>query len=253
MALFSPVMQFHSEPRNGQFFMTEREDWNNDRSPWNLARIWKDESIIDIYRKFANLRMNLLPYIWKESEYCVETSRPLMAHLIYDYSDKECCNIEDQYMFGRDLLVAPIIEEGEFSRRIFLPEGIWQDLWNGEKYKGNTWIDYTCTLEKIPVFIKDGSILPLAANEKFIVGDITEAGAMKNNIEEFDNIILLGYGNINKENFIKEMNIQKAKAKMCWYGRMTEELKADKEDNNKKANIFGVEITIEKGDSYGEI
>lgn len=255
MALFSPIMQFHSEPRNGQFFMTEREEWNNDRTPWNLARIWNDDSIIDIYRKFANLRMNLLPYIWRESEYCVKTSRPLMAHLIYDYTDKECCNIEDQYMFGRDILVAPLINEGEYRRKIYIPDGVWYDLWTGKEYSGNSWIDYTCSIEEIPVFIKAGTILPFVTNENLIIGDKTKSGAMKNTIDEFENLLLLGYGNIHRDAFLKEMKVQreKIKANGYWYGNMSNESNLDNEENKEKAKIFGLEVKVEKGGFYGEI
>ncbi|MCF0147966.1 MAG: hypothetical protein HUJ77_06155 [Clostridium sp.] len=255
MALFSPIMQFHSEPRNGQFFMTEREEWNNDRSPWNLAKVLKDDSIIDIYRKFANLRMNLLPYIWRESEYCVKTSRPLMAHLIYDYTNKECCNIEDEYMFGRDILVAPLINEGEYSRKVYIPEGVWYDLWTGKEYSGDSWINYSCSIEEIPVFIKAGTILPLAANENLIIGDKTISGAMKNNIDEFENLLLLAYGNIDKDDFLKELKAQKEqiKAKGYWYGNILNESNLDNEEGKEKAKIFGLDVKVENGGFYGEI
>lgn len=158
-AAFAPIMQFHSEPRYGQYYMTGRQHWNNDRSPWNMAAANRDERIIPIYRKFAKLRMRILPYLWREAQHCVETSRPLMAHLIYDFcTDRNVLNIEDEYMLGRDLLVAPIIEEGAAGRTVYLPNGKWFDFWNGEPIAGDAEYFIECDLEKIPVFTRNLSI-----------------------------------------------------------------------------------------------
>ena len=199
---FAPVMQFHSEPRGGQYYMVQRKHWNNDRSPWNLATANQDETILPIYRLFANLRMNLLPYIYQEAQHCSETNRPLMAHLIFDYPEDEAVrNIEDEYMFGRDLLVAPVITEGATRRTIYLPEGTWFELWTGEKQCGMQTISVSCPIDRIPVFVRDGAAIPVNINHFLCMGTQSEDGAVSNNLEEYENLCFLLYGSDGKRRF----------------------------------------------------
>jgi alpha-glucosidase (family GH31 glycosyl hydrolase) len=166
-AAFAPVMQFHSEPRYGQYYMTERNHWNNDRSPWNMAEANRDETIIPIYRMFAKLRMSLLDYLWQEAQHCAETTRPLMAHLIYDfYADRRVLDIEDEYMLGRELLVAPIVTENATGRDIYLPDGDWHDFWTGMPIKGGDhYIE--CGLDSMPVYSKTKSLTLQILSKRF--------------------------------------------------------------------------------------
>ena len=160
MAVFSPVMQFHSEPRSGQYGDSRRRDWINDRSPWNLARINQAPEIIEVYRKLAKLRMKLMPYILKEAAWCAESGRPMLCHLMYDYPEnEEVIDLEDEYFFGRDLLVAPVIEEGAYERRFYLPAGQWTDFWTGERIGGDCWHKASCLPGQIIVFSRDGKLL----------------------------------------------------------------------------------------------
>lgn len=192
---FAPVMQFHSEPRGGQYYMVERNHWNNDRSPWNMSVANDDNSIIPVYRLFANLRMNLLPYIWQEAQYSSETTRPMMAHLIYDNAEDELVrNIEDEYMFGRDLLVAPVITEGAAGRNIYLPKGEWYDLWTGERYSGNQTVYIHCPIDRIPVFAHAGAAIPVNMNKNFCMGIQSKEGAVSNHLEKYENLSFLMFG-----------------------------------------------------------
>jgi alpha-glucosidase (family GH31 glycosyl hydrolase) len=196
-AAFAPVMQFHSEPRYGQYYMTQRNHWNNDRSPWNMAKANKDDRIIEVYRQFANLRMNLLPYLWREAEFCVETSRPMMAHLIYDYpSQQETLELEDEYMLGRDILVAPIITEGAAGREVWLPPGSWYDFWDGKQYDGNTRRYFACDYNRIPVFVRDVSILPLNINFGLQMGSESMEAAISNRCNQYERLCFLVYDGI---------------------------------------------------------
>ena len=192
---FAPVMQFHSEPRGGQYYMVQRNHWNNDRSPWNMAAANQDDTIVPVYRLFANLRMNLLPYIWREAQHCSETSRPMMAHLIYDYSgDIAVRNIEDEYLFGRDLLVAPVITEGTPGREVYLPDGVWYDLWTGKKHGGKHRIYYPCPIDRIPVFVREGAAIPVNMNRSLCMGSQSRDGAVSNNLERYENLCFLLFG-----------------------------------------------------------
>lgn len=202
---FAPVMQFHSEPRGGQYYLVERNHWNNDRSPWNMAIANKDESIIPVYRLFANLRMNLLPYIWQEARHSSETNRPMMAHLIFDYPEDEMVhNVEDQYMFGRDMMIAPVIEEGASSRKIYLPDGVWYDLWSGTRYVGKQTLDYICPIDRLPVFIREGSMIPVNLNDRICMGTTEMEGAVSNRLERYENLCFLIFGSRGKQKFQDE-------------------------------------------------
>lgn len=196
-AAFAPIMQFHSEPRYGQYYMTEREHWNNDRSPWNMAEANRDGRIVPIYRLFANLRMNLMPYILQEARHSARTSRPMMAHLVYDFleSDGEAVlDIEDEYMFGRSLLVAPVVTEGASGRQVYLPRGRWLDFWTGEAFEGGAHIRCECGLDRIPVFVKYGSVLSVKLNAAMCMGTTQAEGAAGNSLEGYENFGLLVYG-----------------------------------------------------------
>ena len=153
MGCFSAVMQWHAEPRSGQFFATNEKTFNNDRSPWNLARYWEDDRLLDIACDFARLRQRLMPYILDEARLCVEDARPMMAHLCLDFpEDPEAWTVDDEYMLGRKMLVAPIVEEGASGREVYLPKGQWKDFFTGEILCGAQHIFRPCGLDRIPVF-----------------------------------------------------------------------------------------------------
>ena len=195
MGAFCPVMQWHSEPRDGQFYHTARERWNNDRSPWNLATLYQDEGIISIYRQFANLRMNLLPYIYQEAKYCAQSARPLMAHLIVDYAhDEKVWSVHDQYMFGRALLVAPITKEGALSREIYLPAGTWHDLFLGGTIEGGQTIEYACPVDRIPVFVRDGAAIAMNLGSSRMIGSQAQSAGVGNDVTRYEQLAFLCFG-----------------------------------------------------------
>lgn len=153
MAAYCPVMQWHAEPRSGQFYATHEDGFNNDRSPWNLAAYWQDERIERIAADFARRREALRPYLYAEARHCARTGRPMMAHLCYDFpEDGAVWEIDDEYMLGRSLLVAPVLTPGASGRRVYLPAGRWRALFGGGEYTGETQIDVPCTLAQAIVF-----------------------------------------------------------------------------------------------------
>ena len=187
MAVFCPIMQFHSD--------TQNSNW--DRTPWNIAERNEDKRALEIYRDYANLRMNILPYIYNEAIHVAEKGEPMMRPLVFDYiNDKRLYNIEDEYLFGRFLLVAPVTEEGQRQREIYLPEGEWIDFWNGIKYSGQKYIKYLCDLDKIPVLIKNNSVMPFNLNNNFEIG-----GYIGNKVDLYHNLCFMIVGEI-KEKYI---------------------------------------------------
>lgn len=153
MAAYCPVMQWHAEPRSGQFYATHEDGFNNDRSPWNLAAYWQDARIEQIAAEFARRREALRPYLYEEAQHCAKSGRPMMAHLCYDFpEDAAAWEIDDEYMLGRSLLVAPVLVPGAKGRSVYLPKGRWRALFDGGLYEGKTEIDVPCSLEQAIVF-----------------------------------------------------------------------------------------------------
>jgi alpha-glucosidase (family GH31 glycosyl hydrolase) len=182
-AAFSPVMQFHSEAGTRE---------NNDRSPWNMADRTGDKRVLDIYRKLAAIRMNCIPYIYNEARHISHNGEPLMRPLFIDNpGDGNVFDLEFEYMFGRSLLVAPITEEGIWQRDIYLPEGEWIDFWDGNVHEGRRSIRYTCNLERIPVFMKRGAVIPLNLNKDFEIG-----GHIGNNLNEYEKLCFVLTGEL---------------------------------------------------------
>ncbi|MFR9216831.1 MAG: TIM-barrel domain-containing protein [Ruthenibacterium sp.] len=145
-AAFSTLMQFHSEPIDAPI--------DNDRSPWNMAHRLHAPWLLDVYRYYARMRMQLLPYLAAEAQVCVRDARPLMAHLVIDWPQDPLAQIcHDQYMLGRSLLVAPILEEGALGRSVYLPQGRWRHLFSGREF-GPGRHSFFCGRADIPVFLK---------------------------------------------------------------------------------------------------
>ena len=153
LACFCPIMQWHAETPGGQY--GGERVIHNDRSPWNLAEQLKDPQALDISCAFARLRETLRPYLWQEAQYGVQQARPLMAHLCLDYTeDPLAWEVHDQYLLGRQLLVAPVVEPGAQSRSLYLPKGRWEDYFTGEVNTGSQTITVDAPLDRIPVFKK---------------------------------------------------------------------------------------------------
>ncbi len=115
-------------------------------------------AISGIVRKWLKLRYALIPYLMEQSEKTTYTGYPVLrAMLFHNYDDKMCWHIDDQYYFGDDFLVAPIMNS-ENRRDIYLPKGEWINLFSGEEYTGGVWLnDFECPLDEMPVWVKKGA------------------------------------------------------------------------------------------------
>ena len=83
-----------------------------------------------------------------------------MRPLFFDFPDDPTCYaVEDQFMFGPDILVAPVLEQGATSRLVYLPEGEWYDAWTGEAYAGGAALTAAAPLARIPVYVRDRALV----------------------------------------------------------------------------------------------
>lgn len=126
--------------------------------------VWSyGEEAYEIFKKYMFLRERLRPYITKLMTEAHEKGTPVMRPLFYDFPhDQDAWNIEDAYMFGPDILVAPILYEGHRSRKVYLPRGTdWKDPDSDKIYKGGQYLQCDAPIDKIPLFIRSGSDLPI--------------------------------------------------------------------------------------------
>ena len=157
-AVFVPFFRNHSA------MGTRRQE------PWQF-----DETTIDAVRKTVKLRYRFITYIYDLAHECEKTGAPIVRSLVYEYpADKHVRNISDEYMLGSFVLVAPVIAPGKEAREVYLPDGDWYDYYTGEKYSGGRYILADAPLDKVPVFIKAGAIIPVADGEIRSTEDITE-------------------------------------------------------------------------------
>jgi alpha-glucosidase (family GH31 glycosyl hydrolase) len=164
MAALCPIMQYHSEPN-------ARRIPCRDRTPWNIQDRTGDESVIPIFRFFTNLRMNLMPYILHSARQSSDSGLPLMTALPIEYPDDRLCRkFPFQYLFGRELLVAPVVEPDQESMLVYLPSGDWCDFWSGETVAGGRVLECPTPMNCIPVFVRSGAILPMNLDRSLELG-----------------------------------------------------------------------------------
>ena len=126
--------------------------------------VWSfGEEAYEIIRRYMYVREELKPYIMKQMKLASEDGTPVMRPLFYDFcGDKNVYDIGDEYMFGPDLLVAPVVELGARKRMVYLPEGCrWKDAGTDMVYDGGTRIEADAPLDTIPLFLKEDARLSL--------------------------------------------------------------------------------------------
>ncbi|PHV69642.1 glycoside hydrolase [Sporanaerobium hydrogeniformans] len=141
------------------------------REIWNFGE--KGDVFYDTIEKFIKLRYQLMPYIYSLAGKVYLEHSTLLRSLLFDFLEDETARqIEDEFMFGPSLLVCPVTEPmyyesdnkaiiKEKTRGCYLPQGtIWYDYWTGEVFEGGNWYDIEAPLEKMPLFVKGGAIIP---------------------------------------------------------------------------------------------
>lgn len=127
------------------------------KEPWAYS-----DSFLNDFRAATELKYKLMPYIYTQAYLSSQLGHPLMRTLFFEYpKDPTCWMIEDQYMFGSDLLVAPLFEETE-EREVYLPEGSWIDYQTGQVYTGKQWLSIKAGDIPIVLLVKAGTIIPHA-------------------------------------------------------------------------------------------
>ena len=112
--------------------------------------------------EFDNLRYRLLPYIYSLAWMTSSQAYTPMRALVMDYrTDARAANIGDQFMFGPAIMVKPVTDAGVGTTRVYLPQGRWFDFWTGASGDGAHWVDAASPLDKLPIYVRAGSIVPM--------------------------------------------------------------------------------------------
>jgi len=128
-----------------------------------------------IVRKYLELRYRLLPYTYTIAKECCETGLPLIRSLWLHYPDDPIATARgDQFLWGRDVLVSPVVEKGATSRRLYLPKGAWFDYWSEARLDGGREIERSVDLGTMPLHVRAGAILPLAPVKEYVGQQVTE-------------------------------------------------------------------------------
>ncbi|MEX1140358.1 MAG: glycoside hydrolase family 31 protein [Bacteroidota bacterium] len=151
LGVFMPLMRGHSVIDAGN------------KEPWEFGRDFER-----INREAIELRYRLLPYIYNQMRIASKTGIPPLRPLIFQYpEDQEIASREGsiqnapmEFMFGDDILVAPVLWEGENTRSLRLPNGVWFDYWTGARYEGGQNIKVPAPLNRIPFFVRAGAVIP---------------------------------------------------------------------------------------------
>lgn len=115
----------------------------------------------EICRKYIKLRYTLLPFIYNEFHKASRTGLPVMRPLVLEYpGDRNTHNMCDEFLFGENVLVAPVYRPSTCKRCVYLPEGTWYSWWDNEVYAGGSYIIADAPLDVLPIFVRDGSCIP---------------------------------------------------------------------------------------------
>lgn len=171
LGVFHPFCRTHSSGDHGE------------QEPWSFG-----EEVINITRKFVELRYQLLPYLYTMFWQYVNEGMPMLKPLVYfDQDDFHTHYRTDEFVFGNQILVCPILEPNAQGRRMYLPKGNWYNFWTNELIEGKKELWIKTSFEEIPIFIKEGAIIPKYPVQQY-VGEL-----------QFDELILDVYYKLGKE------------------------------------------------------
>ena len=158
-AAFCPLMRFHG---------------TTPREPWEYG-----EQAVTIYRKYAWLRESLLPYIVSAATQAHATGVSILRPMAFMYPhSRALAACEDQYMFGEELLIAPMLGPGD-RRSVRLPPGLWTDFWTGREFAGNCTTELTLPLDQIGVLLREGAAVPIDLPQSLMPGESMSSGKLR--------------------------------------------------------------------------
>jgi alpha-glucosidase (family GH31 glycosyl hydrolase) len=139
-----------------------------------------NKAIEPVAKRFAELRYALMPYTYTLARQARDVGMPLMRAMWLHYpDDPKVRGMGSQYLWGRDLLIAPVFEEGATSRDVYLPAGDWYDWWTGERTAGARMTPRAVDLATMPIFVRAGSIIPVDPVRQYVYEKVSEPTTLR--------------------------------------------------------------------------
>jgi alpha-glucosidase/alpha-D-xyloside xylohydrolase len=137
-------------------------------------------AIEPVAKKYAELRYQLMPYTYALAREAYDTGMPLMRALWLHYpDDRQALGQSQEYLWGRNLLIAPVYEKGAVSRDVYLPPGTWYDWWDKSRHKGGTTLTRRVDLSTMPIYVRAGSIIPIDPVRQYMAQPVSEPTTLK--------------------------------------------------------------------------
>jgi len=161
---FSPTMEILSQ---------------TNEQPWNWDEKTGGSQALDVYRKYATLHMSLFPYRYAAAQEAAKTGMPIMRALVLQHqNDERARATKDEYMFGPDFLVAPVVDENT-RRVVYLPQGDWVDYWTGTRFSGGKTILVDAPADLLPLYVRSGAVIPKIPEDVMTLVPQSESGNSK--------------------------------------------------------------------------
>lgn len=156
MSSFSPILRPHG---------TDLDGLNANLPQYPSEPALFDDPYKSIVRRYIQLRYDLLPYNYTLGYQHMVNAQPLVRPLFFDsFNDSSAVKAEDQYLWGNDLLISPVLEKGAKARKLYLPSGSrWCSFFNPNRiFEGGQWIEEAVTLSDMPIFVREGAFIPMS-------------------------------------------------------------------------------------------
>ena len=161
---------YPTELTQGQRISVEYDATNPDLSELH------NPQVEPICKKYLELRYRMMPYLYSAVRETHETGLPIMRALWLHYPDDATAVLRgDEYLWGRDVLVAPVTEKGASQRSLYLPRGDWYDFWTEEKLTGGREINRSVDLATMPLYVRAGAILPLGPVKQYTAEKVDDS------------------------------------------------------------------------------
>lgn len=206
LGIFHPFCRVHSSGDH------------NDQEPWSFG-----DNITAIVKRFIELRYQLLPYIYTSFWQHQKTGAPMLRPLSFlDNEDIQTHYRQEEFGLGDHLLICPITTEGVEGRWMYLPKGKWYSFWNDQMHAGNQEIWADADLNKIPFFVKEGSVIPFYPIQQYVGEQVIDVLTLHLYNCEFENTSILyedagnGYDYLEKQDFnLKTFHIERKGPSLC--------------------------------------
>ena len=156
-ALMVPIARYFFRP---EYIDTTRFPWSH-----NLQ-------VEANFRQYAHLRYRLLPYFVASAWQAYQSGLPILRPMILEFGFMtSLANVDDQHMLGDALMLCPVVTAGTSQRQVVLPPGVWHDFWSGRSYAGDETVTLAAPLERLPILVRGGSMVPMGPELDYIPDD----------------------------------------------------------------------------------